>query len=70
MPESLIQTLKECGWTEIKEDWEYHKEDWLVLRDTSLWWIIGTASNPRVFDVLPKPLLVFAREVRSPTNIK
>lgn len=51
MRKSLIQTLKESSWTEIKEDWEYRKGNWFVHRDTSSWWIVGTDSNPRIFDV-------------------
>ena len=51
MGKSLIQTLRERGWTEVQEDWEYRKENWIVLRDTSSWWMAGTDANPRVFDV-------------------
>lgn len=51
MGKSLIQTLKEKGWTEVKEDWEYRKEKWVLLRDTSSWWQICTDSIPVVFDV-------------------
>ncbi len=55
MRKYLVQTLKENGWTEVKEDWEYRKENWIALRDTSSWWIVGTDSNPYVFDV-PEPM--------------
>jgi rubrerythrin len=51
MEKSLTKTLKENGWIEVKEDWEYRKKNWIVLRDTSSWWMVGTNSNPRVFDV-------------------
>jgi len=51
MRKSLVQTLKENGWTEVKEDWEFRKGNWVVLRDTSSWWMVGTNLNPRVFDV-------------------
>ena len=51
MKKSLIYTLKENEWIEVKEDWEYRKGNWVVLRDTSSWWIICTKSNPRVFDI-------------------
>jgi hypothetical protein len=51
MGKSLIETLKENGWTEVKEDWEYRKGNWVILRDTSSWWMIGTDKNPRVFDI-------------------
>jgi len=55
MRKLLIQILKENGWTEVKENWEYRKENWVLLRDTSSWWMVGTDSNPYVFDV-PEPM--------------
>ena len=51
MKKSLIQELKSSGWTEIIEDWEYRKNNWTVLRDTSSWLMVGTESNPRAFDI-------------------
>lgn len=51
MEKTLIHTLKEKGWTEVTADWEYRKENWVILRDTSSWWIVGTSSNPRIFDI-------------------
>ena len=51
MKQTLIHGLIENGWTEIKTDWEYRKNNWFILRDTSSWWMIGTDMNPRVFDI-------------------
>jgi hypothetical protein len=52
MNELLTQKLIENGWVEIKANWEYRKENWHLLRDTSDWWIVATTSNARVFDVV------------------
>jgi len=53
--QNLAKALKQSHWVEIIEDWEYRKNNWCVLRDTSSWWMVGTDANPRVFDV-PEPL--------------
>ena len=50
----FLNTLNENGWIEVKEDWEYRKNDWFILRDTGSWWTVGTTTNSRVFDV-PEP---------------
>ena len=50
----FLKTLKEHNWTEIAHNWEYSKGDWVVKRDYSSWWIVGTKTNPRIFDV-PEP---------------
>ncbi len=52
MRQSLIEKLKENSWIEVREDWEYRKGDWVLLRDTGSCWMVGTRLNPRVFDVL------------------
>ena len=51
MKSYLTQELTTTGWTEINKDWEYRKNNWRILRDTSSWWMVGTDSNPRVFDI-------------------
>jgi hypothetical protein len=51
MENFLSDTLKQLGWTEVQKDWEYRKNNWTVLRDTSSWWMVGTDSNPYVFDI-------------------
>jgi hypothetical protein len=50
----FLKKLKENHWTEIAYNWEYRKGDWVVRRDSSSWWIVGTGTNPRIFDV-PEP---------------
>ena len=54
MKMDFINMLKENGWTEVREDWEYRKKSWFILRDTGSWWMLGTINNPRVFDI-PEP---------------
>jgi hypothetical protein len=54
MNSKFLENLKETGWREISEDWEYRKNNWFIFRDTSSWWMAGTINNPRVFDV-PEP---------------
>ncbi len=51
---SFLVKLKENLWQEVHYDSEYRKGNWLIIRDTSHWWMIGTVNNPRVFDV-PEP---------------
>ena len=55
----FLKTLKEHNWTEIAHNWEYSKGDWVVKRDSSSWWIVGTNLNPRIFDV-PEPTSITA----------
>jgi hypothetical protein len=43
--------LKQKGWTEIANMWEYAKGDWEIHFDTSSWMMLETKNNPRVFDV-------------------
>lgn len=50
MEQGFLQSLLENEWLELQEDWEYSKGKWLLLRDTSSWWIVATLDNPRVFD--------------------
>lgn len=50
----FLKTLREHHWNEVAYNWEYRKGDWVVRRDSSSWWIVGTKSNPRIFDV-PEP---------------
>jgi hypothetical protein len=47
----FLNKLKDNGWKEIRYDSEYRKGTWFIIRDTGSWWIVGTESNPRVFDV-------------------
>lgn len=47
----FLEQLVEKGWKEVKHDWEYRKGKWVVFRDTSSWFEVGTEDNPRVFDV-------------------
>ena len=54
MKTNFINILKETGWIEINEDWEYRKKNWFIIRDTSSWWMVGTINNPRIFDI-PEP---------------
>jgi hypothetical protein len=50
----FIKKLKDNNWAEIAYNWEYRKGDWVIKRDSSSWWIVGTRGNPRIFDV-PEP---------------
>jgi hypothetical protein len=47
----FLEQLKDKGWQEVSKDWEYRKGEWVVYRDTSRWFMVGTEANPRVFDV-------------------
>lgn len=47
----LTIELTKSGWTEVNADIEYRKNNWVLFRDTSSWWMLGTISNPRVFDI-------------------
>jgi len=50
----FIDFLKENGWMEVQEDWEYRKNNWFMFRDTGTWWMLGTLNTPRLFDI-PEP---------------
>lgn len=47
----LIPELLQRGWTEVKDNLEYRKGNWIAFADTSSWWEIGTDDQPHVFDV-------------------
>jgi hypothetical protein len=47
----FLKQLQNNGWQEVNKDWEYRKGKWVVYRDTSRWFMVGTEANPRVFDV-------------------
>lgn len=51
---TFLNALKENNWIEVSYDWEYRKGEWIILRDTSSWWMIETTSISRVFD-FPEP---------------
>ena len=48
---NFVALLKNNGWLEILEDWEYRKGSWVILRDTGNWWMLGTINTPRLFDI-------------------
>ena len=54
MKSHLTEKLKSKGWTEVEADWHYKKDEWVILRDTSSWLMLGDNSNPRIFDI-PEP---------------
>lgn len=55
----FLKKLKENNWSEVAYNWEYRKGNWVIKRDTGSWWIVGTQSNPRIFDV-PEPTSITA----------
>jgi len=48
---SFCDFLKENGWSEVKKDIHYIKEDWILVFDTSSWIEVGTTRNERIFDI-------------------
>lgn len=55
---SFASALKNDEWVEIHESVMYRKGPWELTFDTSSWIEVGTAGNPRVFDVpVPEPRL-------------
>lgn len=55
---SFTDLLKSSGWSEIQESVRYRKNSWEIFYDTSSWIEVGTANNPRIFDVPhPEPRL-------------
>lgn len=50
---SFEEYLRREGWEERRPSW-LQKGDWVVVFDPGGWLIVGTAGNPRVFDV-PTP---------------
>ena len=55
----FLKTLREHHWDEVAYNWQYRKGDWVVRRDSSSWWIVGTKTNPRIFEV-PEPTSITA----------
>lgn len=51
MSSTFISHLKANAWKEIWEDNEYRKKNWFIVRDTGAWWMVGTTTTPRVFDI-------------------
>lgn len=50
------EALKSAGWTEAIPFVEFRRGDQRLVFDTSNWIEVGTATNPRIFDVpVPKP---------------
>lgn len=50
------EALKAAGWMEVIPYVEFRRGDQRLVFDTSSWIEVGTATNPRIFDVpVPKP---------------
>jgi len=50
----FAQFLQDNGWYE-KKPFEFIKNDWVIVFDTSSWMEVGTNKNPRLRDIpVPK----------------
>jgi hypothetical protein len=50
MSNIFIHELLQKGWKEVQHDWQYHKNDFILQRDTSSWWILSIKEK-RIFDI-------------------